>query len=96
MSLQDQISTFATRGQEALGSAVRVWTEEAARLSGPLAAVPDVATLTVLVDAWFDLAEQVLATQREAAKAVLQALSAGSTAGPAVGLRVVEGEVLRS
>lgn len=103
-SLQDQITTFARQGQDAFSGALRTWAEQARLLSGQTGGVADTAALAAMVDSVFDLAEQVLAAQRAAAKALLQAVSAGAmTAGgatyvapaaPGAG-RVVDGEARR-
>ncbi|MDP9437003.1 MAG: hypothetical protein M3P93_18175 [Actinomycetota bacterium] len=76
-SLQDQISHVARQGQDAFAGAVRTWAEQFRMLSGQAGGVPDPTALAAAVDSFFDLAEQVLAAQRAAAKALLQAVAAG-------------------
>ncbi len=71
--VQDHLTTFATQSQDAMAGAARNWAQSVQRLSsgfGTPAGDP-----TALVDVVFDLAEQVLATQRELTKAVLRALT---------------------
>jgi hypothetical protein len=69
----DQFTTFAGQGQDALAGAARTWAESVQRLSSALGT--PAADPTALVDIAFDLAEQVLATQRELTKAVLRAVT---------------------
>lgn len=71
--LTTHLTTFPSQVQDAVAGAVRTWTESVQRLSTVQdAPVPD---LTTVVDVAFDLAEQVLATQREITKAVLRAVT---------------------
>ena len=69
--LQDQLLTFADQSQNALAGAARAWAQSVQRLSSPFSA--PAADPTAVVDVVFDLAEQVLATQRALTKAVLRA-----------------------
>ena len=70
---QDQFTKIAKQGQDAVTGAVRTWADAVQRLSGqPGASVPD---MTAVVDNAFDLAERLLATQREFTKSVLQAVA---------------------
>lgn len=71
-SVHDQLLTFADESQQALAGAARTWTQSAQRLSSAFSA--PAAPPTALVDVVFDLAEQVLATQRALTKAVLRAV----------------------
>lgn len=67
----DHFTTFVTQSQDAMAGAARTWAQSAQRLPsgfGTPAADP-----TAWVDVVFDLAEQVLATQRQLTKAVLRA-----------------------
>ena len=75
-AMQDQFTTIAKQGQDAVTSAVRTWAESVQRLSGQQGgAGPDV---SAVVDNAFDLAERMLATQREFTKAVLRAVTAST------------------
>jgi len=70
--LQDHLLTFADQSQDAVTGATRAWAQWVQHLSsgfGTPAAAP-----TAMVDVVFDLAEQVLATQRALIKAVLRAV----------------------
>lgn len=68
--LQDHLLTFVDQRQDALAGAARTWAQSVQRLSR-LFSTP-AADPTVMVDVVFDLAEQVLATQRALTKAVLR------------------------
>lgn len=73
---QDQFVKLAKQGQEAITGAVRTWADAVQRLSPqPGGAVPDV---SAVVDSAFDLAERMLATQREFTKSVLSAYATGA------------------
>lgn len=73
---QDQFTKIAKQGQEAITGAVRTWADAVQRLSpAPGGAVPDV---SAVVDSAFDLAERMLATQREFTKSVLSAYATGA------------------
>ena len=79
--MRNHIETLVTQGQDAAQGAVRAWAESVQALSrvpgtaaGPLA----------VVDQVFDLAEQVLAAQRELTKAVLQVALSMTGAGALV------------
>lgn len=78
--MRNHIETLITHGQDAAQGAVRTWAESVQALSR----VPGTADAPLaLVDQLFDLAEQVLATQREMTKAVLQlALSPTAVGSP--------------
>lgn len=69
--MQDQFTTLISQIQGTTTGPLRTWADSVERLSGGLGTPgPD---LAAVVDAFFDLAEQVLATQREIAKAVVRA-----------------------
>ena len=70
--LQDHLTTFADQSQDALGGAARAWAQSVQRMTSPFG--PPAADPAAVVDVFFDLAEQVLATQRELTKAVLRAV----------------------
>lgn len=70
--LQDHLVNAADQGSEALAGAARVWAQSVQRLASPLRT--PAADPTAMVDVVFDLAEQVLATQRALIKAVLRAV----------------------
>ena len=63
----DQIVDFANKGQEAVTTAVRTWTDSVQSLASSLTngQAPD---LQAAVDQYFDFAEKVLANQREFAQ----------------------------
>ena len=69
----DPVTTFTSQSQDALAGAARTWAESVQRLSSAFGT--PVVEPTALVDIAFDLAEQVLATQRELTKAVLRAVA---------------------
>ena len=72
----NRFSKIAQQGQEAVTGAVRTWAEAVQRLSGQQGNnMPDV---SAVVDNAFDLAERLLATQREFTKSVLQAVATGT------------------
>ena len=72
---QDKIANIAKQGQEAVTGAMRTWAETVQRLAGQAGgSAPDV---SAVVDNAFDLAERLLATQREFTKNMLQALATG-------------------
>ena len=72
----NRFSKIAQQGQEAVTGAVRTWAEAVQRLSGQQGTnMPDV---SAVVDNAFDLAERLLATQREFTKSVLQAVATGT------------------
>ena len=71
--LQDHLLTFADQSQNALTGGARAWAESVQRLSSAVST--PAADPVAVVDAVFDLAEQVLNTQRALAKAVLRALT---------------------
>jgi hypothetical protein len=70
----DQLSEFTTRAQEAVTSAVRTWAETVQSMTGNLAegrvGLPDARTF---VTRYFDVAQQVLDTQRRFAETVVAA-----------------------
>ena len=70
--VHDRLLTLTDQSQEAMSGAARTWAHTVQRLSSPAGAPGG--DPTALVDAVFDLAEQVLATQRALTKAVLRAL----------------------
>ena len=65
----DQFVDIANRGQEAVSTAVRTWTDSvqsfASKLTAGQSQLPDPHTV---VDQYFDFAEKVLASQREFAQ----------------------------
>ncbi len=66
----DQVTTIAQRGQEAVATAVRTWSETVQRYATnftPETAVPSAADVHGIADAFFDLSAQLLADQRELA-----------------------------
>jgi uncharacterized hydantoinase/oxoprolinase family protein len=66
----DQVATIAQRGQEAVATAVRTWTETVQRYATnftPETAVSRAADVHGIADAYFDLSAQLLADQRELA-----------------------------
>jgi hypothetical protein len=65
-SLQDFLARFAGQGAQALTGAVAAWAGGVRQLAGSL---PDPATV---VNGAFDVAEEVLRSQREAALEVLR------------------------
>jgi hypothetical protein len=67
--VRNHIETLITQGRDAAQGTVRAWTESVEALSRVPGSAADP---LALVDQVFDLAEQVLATQREMAKAWLQ------------------------
>ena len=76
----DQFVDLATRGQEAVTTAVRTWTDSVQSFASRLTAgqAPD---LQSVVEQYFDFAEKVLANQREFAQ---QWASAAARASEAV------------
>src|SRR5262245_16140974 len=78
----DQLSELTSRTQEAVTSAVRTWAETVQSLTGTLTdrrvALPDA---QALVTRYFDVAQQVLDTQRRFAETVV---AAGTQATEAV------------
>jgi hypothetical protein len=70
----DQLSEFTSRTQDAVTSAVRTWAETVQSLTGNLAdgrvALPDA---RAFVSRYFDVAQQVLDTQRRFAETVVAA-----------------------
>jgi hypothetical protein len=84
---QETITEAARRGQEAIASALQIWTDSVqrfvpvsdTRLSGAVEAV----------DTMFDFAEQMLVTQREFTKSLLAATTSAATRAAA--LRVGSG-----
>ncbi len=64
----DQITTIAQRGQEAVTTAVRTWTETLQRYAtnaSPEAPLPSTEDAHAIVGAYFDLTAQLVADQRE-------------------------------
>ena len=70
----DQFADIAERSQEAVTTAVRIWTDAVQSFTGNQPTLPDAQTV---VDTYFDFAEKALAKQRELAQ---QAVTAGVTA----------------
>lgn len=71
----DQFVDIAKRSQDAVTDSLRTWTETVQGFAGQFTAGarPQLPDTTVAVDRVFDVAEQVLAQQREFAKTVLGA-----------------------
>jgi hypothetical protein len=79
--VRNRIGTFITQGQDAAQGTMRAWAESVQALSrAPGSTVDPLA----LVDQVFDLAQQVLATQREMTKAVLRVALSLTGAGSLV------------
>jgi coenzyme F420-reducing hydrogenase gamma subunit len=79
---------IAEQGQEMAGQALRNWTETVQSYTEAITEArpaPKLAELSAAVDAYFDRAAEVLATQRDAAKTVVTA-----------GTEAVEGAVERA
>ena len=84
-AVQDQIAALTQQSQDAMSGALRTWAQAVERLTGMASgtgpvgsagvpgAVPD---LTAMVAASFDMAEQVLATQRELTLALVRTMTA--------------------
>src|SRR5690242_5596659 len=78
----DQFVDIANRGQEAVSTAVRTWTDTVQSFASKVTAGPgQLPDLPSVVDTYFDFAEKVLANQREFAQ---QWASAASKASEAV------------
>lgn len=71
----DQFVDIAKRSQDAVADSLRTWTETVQGFAGQFAGGtrPQLPDTTVAVDRVFDLAEQMLAQQRELAKTVVGA-----------------------
>lgn len=71
--MRRHVSTLVSSSSDAVVRGVQMWVDSVQRLP----ALPGIPALdvTTAVDAVFDLAEQVLATQREITKAVLRAVT---------------------
>jgi uncharacterized hydantoinase/oxoprolinase family protein len=72
----DQVATIAQRGQEAVTTAVRTWTDTLQRYAtnfSPETAVPSAEDVQGIADAYFDLSTQLLADQRELATILVDA-----------------------
>ncbi len=70
---QDQFIEFTKAGQAAINEAVHTWAENVQAFAGTLLAQPKVPSAVEFVDNAFDVAEQLLATQRQFAKSLLAA-----------------------
>ena len=70
---QDQFVEFAKAGQSAITEAVHTWAENVQAFAGTMLAQPKVPSAVEIVDNAFDVAEQLLATQRQFAKSLLAA-----------------------
>jgi cobalamin biosynthesis Mg chelatase CobN len=71
---QEHFTQAARTGQEAMSTAIRTWGETAQSVLGMgTGRSGDEASPDRLVDAWFDIAGEALAAQRELTKAVLTA-----------------------
>lgn len=72
----DQLTQFAHRGQEAVDTAVRAWTDALQAYSGAASGhQPQLPDLHAAVDVTFDLAARLLTAQRESAKALVDAVT---------------------
>ena len=78
-AVQDHLAGLAQQSQDVLTGALRTWAQTTERMTGlaggsglPGVGAPD---LTALVTAGFDLAEQVLGSQREVTLALVRALT---------------------
>jgi hypothetical protein len=72
----DPFTAVAQRSIEATTTAVRAWTESLQSYAGALSAdrpLPRAAEVHTAVDAWFDLAAQLLTEQRTLANAAVDA-----------------------
>lgn len=70
----DQFVDFATRTQELATAAVRTWTDSVQTVAGGLSGGrPDLPDAHVMVDRYFDFAQQVLDSQRRLAQNVVTA-----------------------
>ncbi|WP_232666113.1 hypothetical protein [Pseudonocardia sp. TRM90224] len=76
----DQFTETVTRAQEAVTAAVRTWTDTVLSSLSGVQALPDA---TAVVDRYFEIAQQVLDTQREFAHSVLAAGVLKADATPA-------------
>ena len=65
----DQLTQLAHRGQEAFSAAVRAWQNTLLSYPGAISSTEAMADVDATVDAAYDLAERVLADQREFTKA---------------------------
>lgn len=75
-AVQDQFASIARQGQDLIGGPLRAWAAFVPRLSGLSSTKPgSVPDISAAVDSAFDFAEQILATQREVIKGVLQAVT---------------------
>ncbi len=85
---QDQFSQLAKSGQAAITEAVHAWAENVQTFAGTvLGAQTKLPSAVEIVDNAFDIAEQLLATQREFAKTLL---AAGAQATEAASVRARE------
>ena len=75
----DTISDTARRGQGAYVDAVQHWADSVQKVVGSLP-TPDAKLLHEVVDNYFNVAEQVLVTQREFAKSMLAVTTSAATA----------------
>lgn len=74
ITAQDQIAETARRGQEVVTNALQTWADNVQKMVGGLPNhEPKLPSPTEVVDTFFDITEQVLATQREFAKSILAA-----------------------
>lgn len=76
---QDTIADTSRRGQGAYVDAVKLWADSVQKVVGSLP-TPDAKVLHEVVDGYFDVAEQVLVTQRNFAKSVLAVTTSAATA----------------
>jgi hypothetical protein len=79
--VRNHIETFITKSQDAAQGTVRAWAQSVQALSRTPGGAADP---LALVDQVFDLAEQVLSTQREMTKAVLRVALSLTGAGSLV------------
>ncbi len=78
-AVQDHIAAMTQQGQDVMTGALRTWAQATERMTGlasGAAAPRGAADAVALVEAAFDLAEQVLAAQRRLTVAAVRAMTA--------------------
>jgi hypothetical protein len=91
---QDTISDTNRRGQGAYIDAMKLWADSVQKVVGALP-TPDAKMLHDVVDGYFDVAEQVLVTQREFAKSVLAATTSAATAAASMAQNAAKNSAAR-
>ena len=83
-AVQDQITAITQQSQDVVNGALRSWAEAVERVTGLAGTagnggggMPGAPDPTAMVAAAFDLAERVLATQRELTLALVRTLTSG-------------------